>query len=337
MVERYLRTFTTVNERHLDRILALAEFSYNSHAHKATGMSLFEADTTENQRMPLDVMAVAVSFSTKMNDILHHLTDALKITQAANAETANRTRQLRDFQVGNSVFLNTRHPPPGTAPAKPYRAISLLNCLGKMVGKVAAMLVSAHCESMGWFHPGQYGCRIRLSAVDAVGVVIAQTHEAWKRGRITGALLMDVAAAFPSVARGSHLRKMRAMGIDENLVSWTDSFMRDRRVIMSVDGQDDNPREVTTGLPQGSPISPVLFAIYIADIHVAVEGQVQDSRGISFVNDVTWLVEGRDVGEVVQKLEGRAAASLEWARGNAVCFETSKTEAILFSRRRAHK
>ena len=122
---------------------------------------------------------------------------------------------------------------------------------------------------------------------------------------------------------------MRAIGIDEILVDWTETFMRDRRVIMSVDGQDDDPREVTTGLPQGSPISPALFAIYIADIHATVEGQVQDSRGISFVDAVTWLVEGRDVGEVVGKLERCAAVSLEWARGNAVRFEMSKTEAIL--------
>ena len=60
---------------------------------------------------------------------------------------------------------------------------------------------------------------------------------------------MDVAAAFPSVARGCLLRKMRNMGLDECLVRWTDSFMRDRQVIMSVDGQDGKPMEVTTGLP----------------------------------------------------------------------------------------
>ena len=47
-------------------------------------------------------------------------------------------------------------------------------------------------------------------------------------------------AAFPGVARGCLLRKMRNMGIDKNLVDWTDSFMRDRRV-MSVDGQDSDP------------------------------------------------------------------------------------------------
>ena len=57
----------------------------------------------------------------------------------------------------------------------------------------------------------------------------------------------------------------------ECLVRWADSFMRDRRVIMSVGGQDSDEMAVITGLPQGSPVSPVLFALYIADIHQAVE------------------------------------------------------------------
>ena len=98
----------------------------------------------------------------------------------------------------------------------------------------------------------------------------------------------------------------------ERLVEWTDGFMRNRR-IMSVDGQDSEPLEVTTELPQGSPISPVLFAIYIADIHGAVEGQMEDCRGISFVDDITWVAKGVDLDDVVRKLEGCAAASLKWA------------------------
>ena len=92
--------------------------------------------------------------------------------------------------------------------AKAYRVISLLNCLGKMVEKVAAMLVSAHCEAQGTSHPGQYGCRAQRSAVDAVAVAVAQAQGAWSQGRVAGALLMGVAAAFPGVARGL-LRKMR--------------------------------------------------------------------------------------------------------------------------------
>ena len=106
---------------------------------------------------------------------------------------------------------------------------------------------------------------------------------------------------------------------------------------MSVDGQDSAPLQVITGLPQGSPISPVLFAIYIADIYQTVESQIEDCRGISFVDDITWVAEGVDLEDMVRKLEGCAATSLQWAEDNAVRFETSKTEAVLFSRRRQHR
>ena len=60
-----------------------------------------------------------------------------------------------------------------------------------------------------------------------------------------------------------------------------------------MDGQDGEAQDVTTG-PQGSPISPVLFAIYIAEIHGAVEQQVAGS-GIFFVDDVTWIVENDNI------------------------------------------
>ena len=59
-----------------------------------------------------------------------------------------------------------------------------------------------------------------------------------EQGVITGALLMDVAAAFPSMARECLLRKMREARIDGYLVRQMDSFMQERRVIMSLDGQD---------------------------------------------------------------------------------------------------
>lgn len=67
---------------------------------------------------------------------------------------------------------------------------------------------------------------------------------------------------------------------------------------------------VTTGLPQGSPISQVLFAIYVTGIHGVVESQVEDSRGIIFVDDVTWVVESTSLDDVVSKLEQCVAASL---------------------------
>ena len=103
IVERYLRTFAPGNERHWDRLLALAKCSYNAHVHKAANLPSFEADPGENPRMPLDVItaasqglgseALAVSFATSMNDILHQLTESLKVPHLAATTEANKERQ----------------------------------------------------------------------------------------------------------------------------------------------------------------------------------------------------------------------------------------------------
>ena len=118
---------------------------------------------------------------------------------------------------------------------------------------------------------------------------------------------------------------MRKMGLDENLMDWTDSFIRNRKVIISVGGQDGEPTSVTTDLPQGSQISPALFAIYIAEIHGAVERQVEGSRGISFADGIV----GGDINDIVHGLERCATASLRWADDSAVRIKPSKTEAVL--------
>jgi len=53
--------------------------------------------------------------------------------------------------------------------AKAYRVITLLNCLGKVVDKVAADAIADECERRKLLHDGQFGCRKRRSAVDAFG------------------------------------------------------------------------------------------------------------------------------------------------------------------------
>ena len=137
------------------------------------------------------------------------------------------------------------------------------------------------------------------------------------------------------MARDCLIRRMRELDLDEGLIQWTDSFMRDRWIIMNVNGQDGEREEITTGLPQGSPVSPVLFGLYISGVHGAVQDNMQEGMaGISFVDDVTWFAEGRNAQEIRDKLEICAMRSIEWGQANAVRFEETKTEAVLLSKKR---
>jgi len=192
--------------------------------------------------------------------------------------------------------------------AKAYRVITLLNCLGKVVEKVAANAIADQCERRQLLHDGQFGCRKRRSAIDAVGRLMKRVEEVWGRGNTAAVLLMDVKGAFPHVAKGNLIKRMEEMGFEADLVRWVESFMEERKVIMSMDGNEGDSMDVETGVPQGSRVSPVLFVIYLLGLFGRVEEQEGEcgSEGISFVDDVAWVLEGEDVGECTQQLEGCA-------------------------------
>jgi hypothetical protein len=122
------------------------------------------------------------------------------------------------------------------------------------------------------------------------------------------------------------------VGYDKNLVEWVDSFMSDRLVEITIAGDMGEAIATNTGLPQGSPVSPILFLIYIADLATLVETRVPNTVGLSFVDDVTWVMDRTNKAEVTMKLTCCTSACLSWAASNAVRFEADKTEAILFSR-----
>jgi hypothetical protein len=115
--------------------------------------------------------------------------------------------------------------------------------------------------------------------------------------------------------------------------------MEERRVIMSMDGKESDSMEVETGVPQRSPALPVLFFIYLSGLFGKDEKEEEEceSEGISFVDDVAWVVEGEDEGECTQRLERCAVGALKWAGENAGQFDIKKTEAFLFTRRRNNK
>ena len=65
-----------------------------------------------------------------------------------------------------------------------------------------------------------------------------------------------------------------------------------------------------------------------------MEAAVPGVQGLSFVDDISWWAQGADDSEVAAKLSAAAAASIEWANGNGVAFDHSKSEAALFRKKK---
>jgi hypothetical protein len=70
---------------------------------------------------------------------------------------------------------------------------------------------------------------------------------------------------------------------------------------------------VEAGVPQGSFVSPILFAIYTSSLIKWVEEYVS-AEGLSFVDDLGWVATGSNLNQVVTKLEECVAKRIEWGR-----------------------
>ena len=98
---------------------------------------------------------------------------------------------------------------------------------------------------------------------------------------------MDVKGAFDHVSKPRLLNRMMELQLDPCLIRWRESFLSDRRVSMVIDGEPMIEYRVTMGMPQGSPVTPILFAIYLSGVFKEVEESVGEGIiGLSYADDV---------------------------------------------------
>ena len=120
-------------------------------------------------------------------------------------------------------------------------------------------------------------------------MLMNRTERAWECKKLAGTLLMDVQAAFNNTNSRLLRRRMRELGVQEDIVRWTGSFMEDRYVRLVLDGTEGEPYKVETGIPQGSPAAPILFITYLSGIFEEVERECKGVRALSFADDISWF------------------------------------------------
>ena len=108
------------------------------------------------------------------------------------------------------------------------------------------------------------GARKERCAIDAVALLVHEVQQRWSEKKLAAALFMDVKGAFDHVSKPQLKGRMVELGIDGDLVRWTKSFLTNRELQLVIDGHNNYERRVETGIPQRSPVSPILFLFNIS-------------------------------------------------------------------------
>jgi len=184
--------------------------------------------------------------------------------------------------------------------------------------------LSCVAYATGLLNPHQCGSLAGLSASDAVTTLTHELKTLQMAGRKVSTLFLDIKGGFDNVNPSTLCGILRAKGVNPYLVSWTKSFLSCRSCRPLYKGSPSVFTAVSVGTPQGSPVSPLLFVIYVSRLHC----EIPHGLSLSYVDDFGLTVSSASYRRYIQILQKLYAKLKTLGSRLGVGFVVSKTELI---------
>ena len=150
------------------------------------------------------------------------------------------------------------------------------------------------------------------------------------------ALLFDIKGFFDTVHQEHLVETVRNLGFSDRVAEWTRSFLMDQQVTLTFNGIMVEDQDQPVGTPQGSPVSPVLLALYTSPL-LKIPIAADSCTLRMYVDDGVIFAEGPDWVTVYDKLTVPYHVCKDWLRWNNLAIEPEKSELICFQTPGAHK
>lgn len=235
------------------------------------------------------------------------------------------------WKVARTAILWKPHKPDYADPSA-YRPIALLSCLSKVVESMIANRLKVRAELEGILPQGHYGGRPQRSTEDALTHLTAWTKNQWSKGRYVGALFVDVKAAFPTVNPSRLIDTLRRQGFCPSLVAFVTAYLSNRSTTITFGDFESEPKSLSIGLPQGSPLSVILYILYNASL-LTQASDIPETSSLGFIDDVTFVTADRSLNTVRQRLQILANRELDWGSRHGAAFDRRKSQWILLTHR----
>ena len=207
-----------------------------------------------------------------------------------------------------------------------YRPISLLSNLSKIFERTMYNRIEQFLSTFETIYKLQFGFRKRHSTEHALLNIIEKIRQNLDNGIFTCGVFIDLEKAFDTVNHEILLKKLDYYGIRESALKWIKSYLTNRKQFVSLNGVKSKTENISCGVPQGSILGPLLFIIYINDMHQAVTC----STVHHFADDTNILFSDKNPKSIAKILNKELAHIFEWLCANRLSLNVTKTEFIIF-------
>ncbi|KAK3570014.1 hypothetical protein QTP86_009166 [Hemibagrus guttatus] len=158
-----------------------------------------------------------------------------------------------------------------------YRLVSLLSFLSKILERIVCNQLSDYLMQNNFHDPNQSGFKAAHSPETALLAVTEKLHAARSAKLSSVLILLDLSAAFDTVNHKTLLSTLRSLGIFGTAWEWFASYLDGRSYQVTWKGLTSAPHRLSTGVPQGSVLGPLLFSLYTHSLD-----KVISSHGFSY-------------------------------------------------------
>ena len=206
-----------------------------------------------------------------------------------------------------------------------YRPVSLLSQILKVLEKVIAVKIVSYLEDNNILNKNQHGFRKFRSCLSQLIEHYDNILQAVSEGKNVDIIYLDYKKAFNVVDHHILFRKLKSRGITGNIGKWIANFISDRKQSVAVNQKLSRSEPVSSGVPQGSVLGPILFLVMISDI----DDEVINSTVSSFADDtkVSHIIQLRqDCLDLQSSLE----TIYDWSNTNNLQFNELKFKAMRY-------
>lgn len=206
-----------------------------------------------------------------------------------------------------------------------YRPISILSSIAKIFDKIIYLHIQEKTSHL--LTSCQHGfCMGKSTLTNLLEFTDFITKNMMKGGQVD-TVLMDLAKAFDKICHETLLKKLVQLRINPRTINLIKSYLENRVQIVCVYGEKSQPIEPKSSVPQGSILSPLLFALFINDLP-----QLLHSNVLLYADDIKIFLKIQSMNDAIL-LQKDIETIVNWCQVNKLQMNISKCNIISFTRR----
>ena len=238
-----------------------------------TNTNTFFLTPTDKNKIPFIISSLDLHKSSSPNSIPVKILKLLKYDVSQQlSDTFNMSFSTRQFpSVLKIAKVIPIHKKQSKVDYTNYRPISLLSNIEKIIAKLMYKRLSNFLDINNLIYSFQFGFRSKYSTTHALINLTESIRQSLDEGSFGCGIFVDLQKAFDTVDHKILLHKLDYYGIRGICNDWIKPYLSDRNQFVSINGYNSYLMPVGCIVPQGSVLGPLLFLIYINDLHKAIQ------------------------------------------------------------------